>query len=146
MIPYYENLYRKAGIRKTDQLSSATPPLMPIKAVELPRASIFHYVGNGILDAGPDSQDLLYRSYNKQIMIGHIVENGDNLSKPRRLAEPPAQDIRAFRNRNPRFKTMLDLEAASRDDLTLVVYNYAFIPRYYYYNRAVYTELSLIHI
>ncbi len=140
MIPYYENLYRKAGIRKTDQLTSATPPLLPTKAVELPRASIFHYVGNGILDAGPDSQDLLYRSYNKQIMIGHVVENGDNLSKPRKLAEPPAQDIRAFRNRNPRFKTMLDLEAATRDDLTLVVYNYAFIPRYYHYSRAIYTE------
>ncbi len=134
----YDPFYRGFGIRKTSQL--LTPPLPPIGLFQFPKRSIFHYVGEGQLDTGPKTDDYLFTGISRSIMMTFITENGDNKGQPTLRTEPVEQVARSFLIRNRKFRRMTNLEASTRDEQTLVTYNYALIPRRYRYVRSVYSE------
>lgn len=144
MMKLYKDFYRMYGVRKDAQFLA---PVMPLIAdLKLPRDSIYHHVGQAsVLDSGPASDDIMFNQYNKPIYVGHIVRNGDDLGHPRPVSLVADNEVRPYHTRNRRFKRMQDLEAVQRDDQTLIIYNYAFIPRFYAYNRSVYTDYNRWH-
>ena len=134
----FDQFYRKYGIRKVEQL--LTPPLPGTAVLDLPRRSMFHYIGSGVSDYGPPADDYLFRNITKPIMVGHVTENGDHKGEPRRLSVAPEPLIRAYHVKNRRLRRMKALETAARDERTLVGFNYALIPRMYRYQRSFYAE------
>ena len=135
MYPFF---YTKYGIRTAGHLMS--PPLPMLDLLDLPKQSILHYVTASPLEQGPASDEFLFRNIKKPIMMGHITEVGDDKGMPRHIPMSVDSMIRKYHSKNRRFKIMRSLEASSRDQNTLVVYNYGFIPSMYRYMRSFYTE------
>lgn len=138
MILLYDLFYRKFGIRKVEQFMQ--PPLPPMQMLELPKKSLLHYLGHGMADSGPPSDDFLFRNINKPIMADHVTELGETKGAPRRLNVAIDPLIRTYHTKNRRLRRIRSLETASRDERTLIVYNYAFLPRLYRYQRSYYTS------
>lgn len=136
---FYDSFFRRNGVRKAEQLMS--PPLPLLETLELPKNSIYHYVGDSPLEVGPASDDFLFRNITRPIMVGHIVENGDNRGTPRRMSVAADALVRNYHVKNRRFRMLRTLESSARDINTLVVYNYGALPHLYRYMRSYYTEL-----
>jgi hypothetical protein len=134
----YPNFFRQYGVRKAEQLM--TPPLPLLELLDLPKHSILHYVPDSGLLVGPASDEFIFRHITKPIMMAHVIENGDFKGSPRRLSISSDQLIRAYQIKNRRFRPMRNLQASTRDDLTLAVYNYGIIPSLYKYQRSLYSE------
>lgn len=134
----YNFFYRKHGVRQVTQLVS--PPLSRLDTLDLPKRSIYHYLGNDPNEVGPGANHFLFRNVSKVIMIDTLEKLGDNLGSPRRLPIPVEPLLRKYFIKNRRFRPLRDLEASSRDNLTLVVYNYALLGRLYRYTRSLYTD------
>lgn len=134
----YQNFFRQYGVRKVVQLM--TPPLPLLELLDLPKESILHYVPDSGLLVGPASDEYIFRHIAKPIMMAHVIENGDFKGSPRRLSVSSNQLIRTYQIKNRRFRPMRDLQASTRDNLTLVVYNYGIIPSLYKYQRSLYSE------
>lgn len=135
---FYDQFYRKYGIRKEEQL--VTPPLPKLGLLELPKNSIYHYVAASPLDVGPASDEYLFSKITRPIMMEHVKEIGATLGTPRRLSVAVDPLIRGYHIKNRRFRLMRSLDASARDINTLVVVNYAVIPQLYRYVRSYYTE------
>lgn len=137
---YYDPFYRQAGIRTAAQLQN--PPLLPLAMLELPRNSLLHYQSMGPGDDGPNYKDPLFKNITKPIIVGHAVENGANNGNPKKLSISVTEAIRNFHAKptNRRFKRMIDLEQAARDETVLLVQNYALLPNLYLYQRTVYSD------
>ena len=134
----YKDLYQLFGIRKADQLVS--PPHPVLEKFEVPRESIFHYIGDGDLDHAPETNEPLFASVTHPIYIHHILEMGDKKGNPRRLPTVIDPAIRAYHIKNRRYKRLVSLDAASRDVSSLIVYNYGFIDSLYTVMRSAYSN------
>lgn len=136
----YEIYYRKFGIRRVSQLMA--PPLPELKDLQLPRLSIFHYPGSSAVDAGPASDEFLFRQVQHPIWVRHILENGDTKGVPIRLAAPVEPAIRRYHQENRRYKWARTTEQGIRDPYAPLVYNYAYLHRIYRYVRSFYTDYN----
>jgi len=134
----YILFYRQFGIRRVAQLMS--PPLPFLERFDLPKNSLFHYVGEGILDDGPKSDEYLFRNIARPIMLGNITAIGDNKGNPRKLTIPVLPLIRAFHIKNRRYRKLIDVDHIPKDPMMLTVMNYSYIPRLYRYMRSIYSE------
>lgn len=138
MLLIYDLFYRLFGVRRAEQL--LTPPLKPVERLALPRGSILHYTSSNPLEGGPAVDDFIFRNVTKPIQMGHVTEVGNRLGNPRRMAVPVDSLIRKYHLQRRRFRLMRNLEVAARDENTLVVYNYGFIPQIYIYMRSYYSD------
>lgn len=135
---FYDFFYKRFGVRRADHLVA---PIMPeLEALELPKHSILHYLSMSPLESGPASDDFMFRNITVPIQMSHITENGDTKGIPRRLTVAVPSLINSYHIRNRRFRQMRNLDAATRDPNTLLVYNYGFIPQLYHYPRSFYSE------
>lgn len=135
---FYDFFYKRFGIRKAQHL---TTPIMPnLEDLDLPRKSIYHHVSMSPLDSGPASDEFMFRHINRPIQMAHITTNGDSKGVPRRLTVAVDTLIRQYHIKHRRYKPMRNLEMATRDQNTLLVYNYGFIPQLYHYARSFYSE------
>lgn len=138
MLPFYDNFYRRFGVRKVAHLLQ--PPLPALELLELPKRSVLHYVTTSPLEGGPAADDFLFRNITKVIQMDHAEELGDTKGGPRRLSVDVNALIRRYHIKNRRFFRMRSLESATRDDNTLLVVNYGFLSHLYRYMRSFYTE------
>jgi hypothetical protein len=134
----YEPFYKRFGIRKADQLM--TPPLTPLELLDLPKSSILHCVSMSPLEVGPAADEYIFRNIDRQIVMSHVTEIGDQKGTPRRLSVMPEPLFRKYHLKNRRFRLMRSLEASARDPNTLIVYNYGLLPQLYRYMRSIYAE------
>lgn len=135
---FYDFFYKRFGVRRADHL---TAPVMPeLEALELPKQSILHYVSMSPMESGPAADDFLFRNITIPIQMGHVTENGDSKGVPRKLTVATSTLISSYHIKNRRFRQMRNLDAATRDPNTLLVYNYGFIPQLYHYARSFYSE------
>jgi hypothetical protein len=134
----YPVFYRKYGIRKIDQLIK--PPLSRLELLDLPRNSIYHYLGTGPLDDGPTESENAIKSSARPFTIDTVTELKHTDGNPRRLLIDVNRVIRSHRAKNPRFRPFKSLESAVRDPQSVLVYNYSFIHRLYKYLRNYYTS------
>lgn len=137
---YYEKFFRNFGIRRTEQLMN--PPLPTIEQLQLPRASILHYVSSGQLDLAPSPDDAIFANITKVISMDHVTEIPTMLGNPTKMGTNIMTEVLEYHKngRNRRFRRLRDLEAAQKDELALIVYNYGFINHTYRYPRSMYTE------
>lgn len=135
---FYEQFYRNYGIRKADQL--LRPPLPELEHLDLPKRSILHFVSVSPLEHGPSSDEFIFRNITQPLPMAHVTELKSNEGAPRRV--PVAIDplVRKYHTKHRRFRLMRNLEQATRNDNTLVVYNYGFLPPLYRYARSFYSE------
>lgn len=134
----YPIFYRHHGIRRPDQLIK--PPLSRLEFLDLPRNSIYHYLGTGPLDDGPTESENALKNASKVFSIETVWELTSFLGNPRKLPIDVLRLARNHRVKNPRFRPLRSLEAATRDPLSVVVYNYSYIHRMYKYMRNYYTS------
>jgi hypothetical protein len=133
----YPVFYRKYGIRRLDQLIK--PPLSKLELLDLPRNSIYHYLGTGPLDDGPTEAENAIKNSTRPFTIDTVTELKRTDGNPRRLLIDVNRSIRSHRAKNPRFRPFKSLESAVRDPQSVLVYNYSFIHRLYKYPRNYYT-------
>ena len=135
---YYQQWFIKNCVRLPGHLTA--PPLHDLETLDLPKQSILHYTTTSPIENGPLSDEFIFRNIKRPIMMSHVVENGDSKGNPRRLAISSDTIIRTYHIRHRRFRLMKNLEAASRDPSSMIVYNYGIIPKIYRYMRSVYTN------
>lgn len=136
----YDLWFRKHGIRRAAQLVS--PPLSEIKTLDLPRNSIYHYIGSSSLESGPASDEYILREVHRVIPMRHVVELADNRGNPRHIAMQVDPAIRQYHIQHRRYKISRTMEQALRDPQAPLVVNYAFLHRLYRYMRSMYTEFN----
>jgi hypothetical protein len=137
---FYEQFYQKFGVRSASQLLA---PRMPaLKNLELPQRSIFHYVGQGPLDAGPPSDEFLFRHVTKPIPMLHVTKLQEFKGAPRFITTTVIADIRKYHNKNRRYRLNRNLPAMVRDPMAPAVINYAWLARLYRYQRNLYAEYN----
>lgn len=137
---FYEQFYQKFGVRSASQLLA---PRMPaLKSLELPQRSIFHYVGEGPLDSGPASDEFLFRHVTKPIPMLHVTKLQEFKGAPRFITEPIVAEIRAYHNKNRRYRLNREIAPMVRDAMAPAVVNYAWLARLYRYQRNLYTDYN----
>lgn len=139
----YSIFFRQFGVRKVSQLMS--PPLPLLDRLNLPKSSLFHYIGEGLLDDGPKSDEFLFRNITRPILLTNVTHIGDNKGSPRRLSIPVDPLIRSYHIRNRRYRKLSDIDSIPKDPMAMIVVNYSFIPRLYRYMRSIYSEYYRWH-
>lgn len=134
----YIDFYRHHGVRLISHLQA--PPFSKLETLELPRGSIFHFISENPLVVGPSADEDLFKTITRPILMSHITENGDNKGAPRKLPISAEQLIKNYHVKNRRYRRMISLDSVMRDENTLVVYNYGFIPQEYRYVRSIYAK------
>jgi hypothetical protein len=134
----YPLFYRRFGVRIAAQLM--TPVVSSIDKFEFPRNSVYHFVSFDGVQIGPLVDDYLLRQEQKPIAMHHITEMVTEKGAPRKLTVPILNSIRTYHARNKRFRLVVDDDNKPKDETTLYIYNYGFIPQSYRYTRNVFTE------
>lgn len=138
----YVIFYRNRGIRRLDQLIK--PPLSRLELLDLPRNSIYHYLGTGPLDDGPTESENALKNSSKPFTIETVTELKRLEGNPRKLPIDVTRVARSHRAKNPRFRPFRSLETSLRDPLSILVFNYSYIHRLYKYMRNYYTTYNRI--
>lgn len=138
MLIQYNTFYRRFGVRLPTQLT--TPPVPRAEMLDLPRESIYHYLGVGPTDEGPTDKVNALKSSNRSFTIETILDLSTQLGNPRRVPTDISRVVRNQRVKNPRFRAFQDLASAERDPMSILVCNYCFIPRLYRYQRSYYSN------
>lgn len=135
---FYENFYKRFGLRTAPQLMS---PIVPsIDKFEFPKNSLYHFLAFDNVHYGPQVDDYIFRNVVKQILMDHVIELSDNKGMPKKVSAQIMPYIREYHIKNRRFRYIKDVNTASRDESTLVVMNYGFVLKAYRYVRSIYTE------
>jgi hypothetical protein len=139
----YEYFYQHFGVRRSSQL--VKPPLPGVNQLVLPRRSLFHYMGNGAMDSGPDTHQLEFNGIVKPIVVSNVFEQKTNVGNPRLVPTATAMVSSQWFQKNRRYKKLINFETGTRDETILVVMNYAFLWRMYRYPRSLYTAAFQWH-
>lgn len=139
----YPLFYRQFGLRRVAQLLNPALPILD--RLDLPKDSLYHYAGEGLLDDGPRSDEFLFRNITRPIFMYHVSTIGDNKGSPRKLTIPVDPLVRSYHVKNRRFRKLMDIKQIPKDPMTLSVINYSYIPRLYRYMRSVYSEYYRWH-
>jgi N-acetylmuramoyl-L-alanine amidase len=134
----YFDFYRLHGVRYITHLQH--PPFSPLETLELPKGSIFHFVSDNPLVVGPSVDEQLFKNITRPILMGHITENGDGKGTPRRLPIAAEPLVKNYHVKNRRYRRMISIESSIRDENSLIVFNYGFIPQEYRYVRSIYAK------
>lgn len=111
----------------------AKPRLIYANTFQLPREATLHYLGNGPHDPGPPSSYPLFREIKKVIQVQHVLETSTHLGNPTLLSTSVEESIRAYHNRNRRYKRVYNAKVGTREATALYLVNYSNIERRYRY-------------
>lgn len=140
MLLMYEFYYRRFGVRKLPQLIS--PPIWPIDHIQLPRSAIYHVYSHDPDKILPDTNDPIYRFYNKKIAITHLSELTSNEGNPKHISKPVKSYYQKWQlTNNARFRWSPEPEKIALDSLSLAVYNYGLLHKLYRYVELPMTNL-----
>lgn len=133
----YQYFHRNFVLRVPNQI--IRPPLPKIDRFELPTFAMVHYVSPSATNPWP-SADLLYYAKNvKPIRIFHHTTLIETKGNPKLLPGDINAKIRAFRDKNPRFRPAIDIDAMKRDPRTIITHNYGLLPLRYRYMRNLFS-------
>lgn len=137
---FYPNFFQKFGIRSASQLLS--PRLAHLNMLELPMRSLYHYVGESPLEAGPAKDEYLFRHITKPIPMVHVRKLLEFKGLPRPVTLPLDQEIRKYHATHRRYRFLRTMQPGLRDPNVPLVVNYAFLNRLYRYQRTMYAEYN----
>ena len=133
----YNVFYRKFGIRLLPQLIN--PVLSDLKFLDFPLESIYHYLSfDGITD-GPAMDDFLFRNDHRTIPVETVPELIILEGHPRHTGSSVNQAIQHYYSTHHRMRKMRDIHSYLRDKPTVIVYNYALLPKVYKYPTNIYS-------
>ncbi len=134
----FQLFYRKNGIRLLTQI--AKPEMKDLLSLELPLNSIYHYCDyEGITD-GPINDDVLFKGNKKPIQVSHVTELTGNTGNPRIVSVALNGDIRDYHIKYKRTRLVRNIESASRDKQSIIVYNYNLLLKRFKYVKSFYTD------
>jgi hypothetical protein len=134
----YDIFYKRFGIRLPQHLM--TPVIATFDKFDFPRNSIFHALTfDGVL-SGPPSDEYIFRNIKKPILMDHVVDLKDNKGVPRKIGQAILPYIREYHVKNRRYRYSSGMLEKVRDETSLMVFNYGFLPKVYRYARSLYTE------
>lgn len=134
----YKYFYRRFGIRRLDQL--AKPQLFSTNALQLPKSSLLHYPSTSMLEYGPATDSPILRNVDKIIMVDHVVHLTSKKGQIRPTLQPVNKMIRDYHAKYRHTRPLRSLSSTDRDQLTLVVENYALLPHLFYYTTSFFAN------
>ncbi len=134
----YSLFYRRRGVRLMSQI--AEPTMHPIETLDLPLASVLHYLDVQGQTTGPQSDDYLFRHLKKPIYVNHVTNLTSELGNPRKITIDPKQLQTSYHNQHRRMLLLRNYASAERARDQLVVINYAGLFKTARYQRSFYTE------
>lgn len=139
----FDLFYRRFGIRRSSQLIQ--PHLAGVNEILLPRNSLFHFMGDSPLDAGPDMRQAEFNGITKPILVQHVMQQSASVGQPRPVATSAQALQSQWFQRNRRYKKLINFETGARDETMMIVMNYAFLWRMYKYPRSLFAGLNQWH-
>lgn len=139
----YDLFYKRFGIRRTSQLLK--PYMAGLNEIQLPRRSLFHYIGDSAIDSGPDARQPEFNGIVKPILVSNIFEQTASLGNPRPQPTSAVALSSQYFQKNRRYKKLINFETGTRDETIMVVMNYAFLWRLYRYPRSLFANLQQWH-
>jgi hypothetical protein len=130
--------YRRHGVRLPQHLM--TPVISTLDKFEFPRNSLLNYLTLDGVRSGPASDDYFFRLITKQILMDHVLELSDSKGTPRKVNLSVLPYVKEYHTRNRRFRYVKDVNSITRDEMTLLVLNFDFIPKLYRYVRSTFSE------
>lgn len=132
--------YRRNGMRRINELSH--PLLHSITTFEFPYDTIFHYLGEGLIDYGIPDTDPLFKEYHKAIMVDHVLTLPEDatLGNPRHNSIQPMSLVRDYHRKNRRTRPLRTLSVTVRDRSALIMVNYAFLAHLYRYTQNAFSN------
>lgn len=134
----YDIFFKRFGIRLPQHLM--TPSINLIEKFEFPKNSLFHNLTFDGVASGPANDEFLFRNISKQILMEHVLELDDSKGIPRKIPQQVLPYIREYHVKHRRFRFLKDASKINRDENSLLIINYDFIPKLYRYMRSQYTE------
>lgn len=129
----YAQFQRNRMIRKSEQL--VEPIVSLTSELVLPIGSLFHHIPDSKVDIGPQSDHPILRRVTRPVPVYQVLDLVDPPSNPRAVSFQAMPVINGYIQKNRRFRKLLDMAKAPRDEKTLLVANYALIHNHYKYVR-----------
>lgn len=140
MLLNYSLFYRNYGVRTTAALMS--PGAHDINLLTIPANSIYHYIDYDGGSAGPSTNEPLFKTVKKTILVDMVTEQQSLLGTPRRSGENIQVPLRGYFMQNRRYKLLRDFKNSVRDRDTPVVISYGLLPRQWRYTSNAYTPYN----
>ena len=134
----YDIFFRRHGVRLPQHLM--TPVISTLDKFQFPRNSLYNHLTLDGVTSGPSSDDYLFRTVTKQILMDHVVELSDYKGTPKRIGKQVVPYIKEYHSKNRRFRFAREMVVTPRDETVLMVLNYDFIAKLYRYTRSFYSE------
>jgi hypothetical protein len=140
----YSSFIKTRGLYKTSQLLN--PPLHAETLVELPKSSVFHYIGDE-QETGPSQQFWLAKHAQRLVIVDHITTLSPNATqgRPRALRGAIEAELRDYHTRYRRLKRVRDLQRDTREQTTYLIANYASLTRQYRYQTTYHAQMDAQH-
>ena len=121
------------GIKTVSGLGA--PKLNDIDTLELPKASIYHYLGEGV-EHGPSNDEYVVRDPSRVVFIEHATTLAMLEGNPRAMAQGLTKMQNDYKQRYRRFRPVRRIESVLADPKIILVENYAMLPHLYRYNHS----------
>lgn len=131
----YTDYYRRFGIRRAMQV--VVPKLNDLADMSLPRESILHFLPTDGVDGIDPSVPFIAR-WNGQVYSDHVMELTEVRGNPRRMNASVSTPIRQYHRKYRRIRQLRDFDRLSNDKISLIVEDYALLPRFYRYPANIY--------
>lgn len=138
MLLAYDVYYKRFGIRRLNQFY--TPTIFKVDAIQLSRDAQYHFVSHDPEVTLPDPNDLIFRTYQKKILIEHIDTLYSQEGQPKHLNKIVKSLVRPWHlTNNDRFRLIAGT-TVQYDPSTLLVYNYGILNEVYRYVHSTMSE------
>ena len=130
----YQVFEKARLIRKPGQLVS--PIVSSMEEFVMPLNSLFHYMPESNSDIGPRPDHIALRSTKKPIPVIQITQFVDPPSGPRQVAFDPNPIMRGYLERNRKYRRLMDIDKAPRDQRMIILANHSLAHNRYKYLRS----------
>lgn len=134
----YSYFYRQYGVRRVYNLTA--PVLHSTAAIDIPRGSVIHYVGDDVASLGMPGDDLLLQHVNRTILVDYVTQLTHTEGPPRSTFQSVPKMIKDYQRKYRRFRQVKDLSMVWRDDRSILQVNYALLHHLNRYVKSVFSS------
>lgn len=139
----YDTYFRKFVSKKFTAI--ANPLLVPLKRLEIPKGSVFHYLGESLAQTGPDEDLFIYRLITNPIQMAVRMRYSEQIAlrgNPTLLSTNIKTEVDEYLRRHRRYRSMLDISKIHSTPHIELLINYAPMDRGYKYIQNDYAHYN----
>lgn len=139
----YDVYFRKFVSKKYTAI--ANPLLVPLKRLEIPKGSVLHYLGESLVQSGPDEDLYIYRLITTPIQMSVKTRYSDLVAlrgNPTSLSTNIKSDVDEYLRRHRRYRRMTDISKIHSAPHIELIINYAPMDRGYKYIQNDYAHYN----